>query len=809
MLFLLLSYRVSPPAEFCTSSFQEPPEWHTFPVCGVSKSSVIKVTVGSLPRRSNIIHVPCSEIHPLGQFVRTSSSGASIVPTKGPCRPQQTLYPPQDDSARYRHRLSPGSQGPAKQRKSPSRDRKSGYDHYQGAGRDREKQQPPTSSGSGGQVGLKKMAPSFQTSQEEDRKSQALGESRGRGRESPGVPTHLDFTKIRNTPPPFTDFRQFLLPPKVDPKPDRSMQMPPFPQYPHPMCPLPPQHNHPHYVHPQPHFHQHPHTHHPPQPQYLDPSMMHQKRSSPAVPRMEPPYQPYNAFLYSHPRLHPQTPEDMPSYHPMQHLGAIPKRASFLHKSPPDTQTVRDLFPHNPPFQADPAPLPPTADQPRSLKAESPKVLFSKKSPGQVYYAREEPWWVSSVTTQESEGSDGSSPEIDKFLKNMSTSVQPLSPDEIQNYLSKLSFHQNRNHKDISPLACKSLTEKDFAEVHSGQTGEGFTYHQQLPTKLAKALEEANKDLQLSARSAKSVSQPTPDTKQKAESLSPDDRSLTPTPSPSPREMGRDAIPKLQRTSEERNMAWTHEVTPVLTPPKARESKSCQTETSSQERPTNMTPTSQIKSQLPSDSPRSVSPLNRSPRAPSRKSPRDASLERVAETVAVHKIQRQKRPMSPLTKQLQQAEEVTRSVATNGTVPEVSLPVKNGLHITNGSLGKTSTQPSETTSNGHTPLPTPTPKEQTRTLSPDDIEACPTGEDALESLVEDNENNNCKHAKARESSPTQVSVKGQLLKSEGTPAEEVAGSEESTSSGQAGPKKATPLLQTLMKRDLSQHIQVN
>ena len=58
-LFLLL--RISPPADFCTSSFSQSPETHMFPTCASSKSTVLRVSVRSLTRQSSSINIPCIE----------------------------------------------------------------------------------------------------------------------------------------------------------------------------------------------------------------------------------------------------------------------------------------------------------------------------------------------------------------------------------------------------------------------------------------------------------------------------------------------------------------------------------------------------------------------------------------------------------------------------------------------------------------------------------------------------------------------------------------------------------------------------
>ncbi len=82
----------------------------------------------------------------------------------------------------------------------------------------------------------------------------------------------------------------------------------------------------------------------------------------------------------------------------------------------------------------------------------SPKVLFTKKSPGQAYFHKDDAKWFFEVAPNKSSPeSDGSSPEIDKYLKNMRSKPDPLSPEEIQSYLASLSV-KNRK-REPSPLA--------------------------------------------------------------------------------------------------------------------------------------------------------------------------------------------------------------------------------------------------------------------------------------------------------------------------------------------------------------------
>lgn len=87
--------------------------------------------------------------------------------------------------------------------------------------------------------------------------------------------------------------------------------------------------------------------------------------------------------------------------------------------------------------------------QPKTkVVADSPKVLLTKTSPSLAFYQRDELWW-GNKGSRDSTDSDQSSPEIDRYLKDMRSRVEPLSPEEIQTYLASLSVKRT---KDTSPL---------------------------------------------------------------------------------------------------------------------------------------------------------------------------------------------------------------------------------------------------------------------------------------------------------------------------------------------------------------------
>ena len=83
------------------------------------------------------------------------------------------------------------------------------------------------------------------------------------------------------------------------------------------------------------------------------------------------------------------------------------------------------------------------------LPLTSPKVLFSKKSPGQGYYLRDIAMGLKDAASTDS---DQSSPELDRYLKNFrpNASLEPLSPQEIQTYLCSLD-RRNMRDRSVSP----------------------------------------------------------------------------------------------------------------------------------------------------------------------------------------------------------------------------------------------------------------------------------------------------------------------------------------------------------------------
>ena len=127
--------------------------------------------------------------------------------------------------------------------------------------------------------------------------------------------------------------------------------------------------------------------------------------------------------------------------------GAIPKKLSHNKSSPAlplETHSAPDLDIFNSELES--------ASNYVKSTSKSPKVLFTKKSPGQAYYHKEDAkWFLNAASCSDSADSDQSSPEIDKYLKNMKTKADPLSPEEIQSYLASLSI-KNRKRQP-SPLA--------------------------------------------------------------------------------------------------------------------------------------------------------------------------------------------------------------------------------------------------------------------------------------------------------------------------------------------------------------------
>ena len=127
--------------------------------------------------------------------------------------------------------------------------------------------------------------------------------------------------------------------------------------------------------------------------------------------------------------------------------GAIPKKLSHNKSSPAlplETHSAPDLDIFNTELES-------ASSHVKSM-SKSPKVLFTKKSPGQAYYHKDDAkWFLNAASCSDSADSDQSSPEIDKYLKNMKTKADPLSPEEIQSYLASLSIRNRK--RQPSPLA--------------------------------------------------------------------------------------------------------------------------------------------------------------------------------------------------------------------------------------------------------------------------------------------------------------------------------------------------------------------
>ena len=143
-----------------------------------------------------------------------------------------------------------------------------------------------------------------------------------------------------------------------------------------------------------------------------------------------------------------QQPEAHPDWIPPQldiykRTGAIPKNHP---PSPqPPTRTVPltlDL-----PYSELPSDQVTPPSSTNKLPLTSPKVLFSKKSPGQGYYLRDIVYGLKDSTSTDS---DQSSPELDRYLKNFrpNAGLEPLSPQEIQTYLCSLDKRRDRS---VSP----------------------------------------------------------------------------------------------------------------------------------------------------------------------------------------------------------------------------------------------------------------------------------------------------------------------------------------------------------------------
>ncbi len=141
---------------------------------------------------------------------------------------------------------------------------------------------------------------------------------------------------------------------------------------------------------------------------------------------------------------------------------------------------------------------------------KSPKVLFSKKSPGQGYYHKDDGRWrLNAASCSDSADSDQSSPEIDKYLKNMKQpSADPLSPEDIQNYLASLSIRNRK--RQPSPLAKTpspdsidpaSTAVKDLTTIFSS-FGE-----ETLQQALSKSVSSATSDNAISAKTRVQISE--------------------------------------------------------------------------------------------------------------------------------------------------------------------------------------------------------------------------------------------------------------------------------------------------------------
>ena len=136
-------------------------------------------------------------------------------------------------------------------------------------------------------------------------------------------------------------------------------------------------------------------------------------------------------------------PTPTTSFQKPSDFGAIPKRKA--HKSPPT-----DYFDHHAmsaPELETLADLDPPMIE-KSSSGSSRKVIVTKK-----VQDREIPIWGSpSVINKDSTDSDTSSPDIDKLLyKTLGSKPEPMTPEEMEDYLSKLCTGSKARTKQASP----------------------------------------------------------------------------------------------------------------------------------------------------------------------------------------------------------------------------------------------------------------------------------------------------------------------------------------------------------------------
>ena len=94
---------------------------------------------------------------------------------------------------------------------------------------------------------------------------------------------------------------------------------------------------------------------------------------------------------------------------------------------------------------------------------QSPKVLFSKKSPSMGFFGKEK-----FTNTDSSDSDNSSSPDMDRFLKSIAIPKDPLSPSEIESYLARLATRKKK--RACSPLARElkqSFEELSLDDRHS------------------------------------------------------------------------------------------------------------------------------------------------------------------------------------------------------------------------------------------------------------------------------------------------------------------------------------------------------
>ena len=79
MCYFVFSCRITPPGDFCTNTFSEPPDIHTFPVTLTTRNTTIKITLNSLPRRPDVPRVVCKMGHDRNTSMTEERSSPELV----------------------------------------------------------------------------------------------------------------------------------------------------------------------------------------------------------------------------------------------------------------------------------------------------------------------------------------------------------------------------------------------------------------------------------------------------------------------------------------------------------------------------------------------------------------------------------------------------------------------------------------------------------------------------------------------------------------------------------------------------------